>query len=310
MLPFVKGERMLDEKQIKEIQEKVLAHARKHGIALLPGTYKKLFVKFAKQNGFTEEDCLNADRELAFEKLNSKAAKLKDEKMKEIHIKIEETKEKLVVHLEEDKRKLDESVDSIRRSITLDEKRELKKKMDAFLDKYTQLFNKLNEVKENIENIEETLKDVDEISIQDPVTLLGNCRYFEMAFNGELYTLKRYKTPVCLLLIRLTNIVQISQRFGHSVEHAVVRSIANIIYENCRSSDTVTRCEGGDFRILLHNTDKEKAELFAEKIRYLLNRIVFQKNNERFKVKVSYGLTQLRDSDTIEKALMRIMLKQ
>jgi diguanylate cyclase (GGDEF)-like protein len=167
----------------------------------------------------------------------------------------------------------------------------------------------IHNIKNNIEDMEKSIQHATEMSIQDPITLLGNCKYFEMSFDGELYTLKRYKIPVSLMLLRMKNLTQVKEKYGAAVERSVIKNLAKIIYENIRSSDMLFRCDNGDFRILMHNTDAEKAQIFAQKIKYLINRVVFQKNEDRFRINILYGTAQMREKDTIESILMRITLK-
>ncbi len=301
---------MLSDEVIRKIQEEIIEFARKRDMLLLPSSYKKLFLKYAKEKGFSEEDCLNIDKELAFEKLTVKSSALKSRKVEDIYVKMGDTKEKLIIYIDDSKKELGGSIEGIKQKALEYEKHELNKKVDVFIEKYSGLMDRIRDIKDNMEGIEKSLKSIDEMSIQDSVTLMGNCKYFEMSFEGELYILKRYKTPVVIVVLRMKNIEQINQRYGESVKNTVIKSFANIIYENIRSSDVLCSCGNGDFRLILHNTDLEKGQIFAQKLKYLLNRIVFQKNSERFKVNVAYGLTQLKEDDTVESALMRIMLKQ
>ncbi len=298
---------MIKEKDISDLQNEIIKYANKNGILLLPSTYKKLFIRMAKQKGFSEDDCLKADKELAFEKLAYKASVMKDEKMKDISAKIIDTKENLIVNLDNETVEVEESVKEIKDNSQSDKL--LQNKVDAFINKYSHLMSTITNIKENIEGIEESIKHATEMSIQDPITLLGNCRYFEMSFEGELLMLKRHKIPASLMLIRMKNLNQVGKKYGVSVENSVIRNLAKIIYENIRSSDMLFRCDNGDFRILMHNTDAEKAQIFAQKIKYLINRIVFQKNEDRFRINILYGTTQIREDDTINNLLMRMVLK-
>ncbi len=298
---------MIEEKDVVDIQKEIFNITNKNSILLLPSTYKKLFIKVAKQKGFKEDDCLKADRELAFEHLAYKVSALKDEKMKEISVKIYDTKEKLTVNLDDEASQIEASIEEI--ANTESDKREIKQKIDTFIDKYSSFMDIVHDIKNNIEDMKSAVQYATEMSIQDPLTLLGNCKYFEMSFEGELYTLKRYKVPISLMLLRMKNLSQVKSKYGVSVERSVIKNLAKIIYENIRSSDMLFRCNNGDFRILMHNTDSEKAQIFAQKIKYLISRVVFQKSKDRFKINILYGTSQIRENDTVDGILMRITLK-
>ena len=298
---------MLKQKDASEIQSEVLKYAEEKNIVLFPTTYKKLFFKFAKKKGFDENDCLNADKALAFEKLAEKSIRAKSEKINDIYTTMENTTEKLIIHLNEGKKALDDSIDEIKND-GLENKDTLSKKMDKFLSQYSNFMKQVGEIKENIDSLEDSLKSVDDLSIQDSVTMLGNCRYFEMAFDGEMYTTKRYNTPTTLVLFRMKNIAQIRKKFSQSAENAIVKSLANLIHESIRASDVLCRCDDESFRILLHNTDVEDAKKLVEKIKQILNKVVFQKGEDKFKISFLYGLTQIRKEDTPSNAIMRITL--
>ncbi len=298
----------MKDKDILEIQKEITEFVNKKGIPLLPSTYKKLFIRNAKKKGFSEEDCLRVDKELAFEELALKASAMKDSKVKDIASKIRDTKENLIINLDEEKKLLDDSINNIKHDADRG-KAELKNKVQKFIDRYAHLMHTIDNIKTNINKMEDSIKHASEMGIQDPLTLLGNCKYFEMSFEGELYTLKRYKAPTSLIILRMNNLGQIKEKYGTGVERSVIKHIAAIISDNVRSSDMLFRCENGDFRILLHNTDLEKCQIFAQKIKFIIGRIVFQKGNERFKVNVLYGAAQIREKDTIDSLLMRINLK-
>lgn len=299
---------VLSDEVVRKIQKEVIEYAVKRDIPLLPSAYKKLFLKYAKKNGFSEEDCLNIDKELAFEKLTVKSSALKSKKIEDISIKIDNVMEKFVIYIDDGERELGASIEGIKQEVLKHEKHELNKKVDLFINRYSSLMNRIKEIGGSIEGIEKSLKSIDEMNIQDPVTLMGNCRYFEMSLEGELYKLKRYNIPATVVLLRMRNMEQVNQRFGEYVKNTVIKSLANIICDNIRSNDTVCRCENGDFRMVLHDTDLEKGKIFAQKFRYLLNRIVFQKNSERFKINIAYGLTELRENDTLESIFLRMTL--
>jgi diguanylate cyclase (GGDEF)-like protein len=298
---------MLTDKDIIEIQDNAIEIAKKEKIPLLPTAYKKLFIKQAKKKGFSEEDCLNADKELAFEKLKEKSIKLKNDKINDIYVTIDKSTEQLVIYLNDGQKALNNSIEDMQDNNISEEN--LKRKLDSFIEQYLGLMRQVDSIKQNIDNLEDTLNKINDMNIQDPVTSFGNCKYFEMAFDGEMYTLKRYNTPVSLILLRMKNIAQVRKKYSSSVEHVIVKSLADIIHENIRASDILCRCEDEDFRILLHNTDKEKGEDFAKKIKELLNKIVFQRGNAKFKINFLYGVTQLMKKDTIEDALLRVNLR-
>ncbi len=296
---------MLKDEDIVEIQREIVKLAEKDNIQLLPSTYKKMFIKEAKRRGFSEDDCYNSDKEMAFEKLKDRSSQLKDKKINDIYVTMEDTTEKLVIYLNEGKSALDSSIDSIKRN---SKGIDVEQQIDDFVKHYSKLMDKISQVRNNITSLEESINSINEMSIQDPISSLGNCQYCEMAFDGELYALKRYRIPVVFILLRMKNMTQIRKRYSTNIANTIIKSLATVIYDNIRASDIICRCEEDDFRILLHNTDLEEGKLFLDKMKQMLNKIVFQKGDDKFKVNFVYGISAVKANDTIEQVLLRMSL--
>ncbi len=297
---------MMTESDIKEIQNDIYKFIKEKDLPLLPTGYKKLFLKYAKKKGFSEEDCLNVDKELAFEKLLIKSSSIKNKKIDKTYSDMSKNTEELVILLDKGTSDLTVSIKDAEDSLDYSVNRKLADKMKRFMNQYSEMTNKIKDIRENIVKIKGALETLDDLSIQDDISMLGNCKFFEMTIDGEKYTLKRYKIPISVAVLRMMNLQDVKSKYGNAAAVSVIKSLANIVYENTRASDVSCRCDDNEFRIILHNTDIQKADLFTQKIRYILNRVTFQKGEDKFKVKILYNTTFVDINDTMEKITRRL----
>jgi diguanylate cyclase (GGDEF)-like protein len=108
----------------------------------------------------------------------------------------------------------------------------------------------------------------------DPLTGVRNRR----ALEGELHRLIEEGLPFGLMVIDLDFFKAINDTMGHAAGDHVLKTVAQIIGEESRRSDTVARVGGDEFVILLPDmTTKPAIEAMAERIiRRVAQPIVFE----------------------------------
>jgi diguanylate cyclase len=76
----------------------------------------------------------------------------------------------------------------------------------------------------------------------------------------------RYSQSCALLLIDLNNFKPINDIYGYEMGDKVLQHVANVIRENCRSTDSPARLGGDEFLILLEQVDDTDCQKITEKI--------------------------------------------
>jgi len=104
----------------------------------------------------------------------------------------------------------------------------------------------------------------------DPLTNLGNRRFFREVALVELNRSKRYSRPVSLLYMDIDGFDRIRHERGHEESDLLLVRIASVISGALRTSDVVSRISGAEFAILLPETEGGGARVVAEKLRDLL----------------------------------------
>ncbi len=102
---------------------------------------------------------------------------------------------------------------------------------------------------------------------RDPLTALGNRLALDAALQRESSRALRNDSDLSLLIIDIDHFKSINDCFGHSAGDAVIVAVANALSETARKADNVFRYGGEEFIVLLDNTDREGAEIAAERFR-------------------------------------------
>lgn len=109
------------------------------------------------------------------------------------------------------------------------------------------------------------------LSLTDGLTGLANHSYFmNDLLDKEFKRAGRYSVPMALLLMDIDHFKVFNDVFGHQVGDLVIRETASIIKNNSREVDHIARYGGEEFSVILPNTHRDDALLYAEKIRKLV----------------------------------------
>jgi diguanylate cyclase (GGDEF)-like protein/putative nucleotidyltransferase with HDIG domain len=100
----------------------------------------------------------------------------------------------------------------------------------------------------------------------DPLTGLPNRVALQEALERELERSKPESRPTSLLLFDLDRFKRVNDRHGVSEGDRVVREVAALLEEKTRIMDTVARSGGGEFAVILPETNEHRAFLFAEQL--------------------------------------------
>lgn len=155
-------------------------------------------------------------------------------------------------------------------------------------------------------NITERKKLEDALKIAatiDKLTDIYNRRKFEEILKQEIERTKRYKSPLSLLMFDIDHFKKINDTYGHQVGDYVLKTIADIVRNNIRTTDSFGRWGGEEFMILLPETTLKNAGELAEKIRNIIENYIFK---DVKLVTISCGVTQFIQDDTFDSFIKRV----
>jgi len=148
------------------------------------------------------------------------------------------------------------------------------------------------------------------ISDHDALTGLPNYRGYQERIKSSIASAERHKMPLTLMVFDIDHFKQLNDELGHDIGNLFLISLATLLQEELRRGDDfLARYGGEEFVIILPNTDREKASVFAEKIRgktaEYLNSSVPEANLTR-PVTISVGVGQWQKGQTPEALFSKI----
>lgn len=116
------------------------------------------------------------------------------------------------------------------------------------------------------QKLEEANAKLQEDSLTDRLTAVGNRAAFDQRLTEEVYRATRYRSAGSLLLIDVDNFKDFNDSFGHQAGDAALQAVATAL--RCtRPSDFLARYGGEEFAVLLATTAREGACILAERMR-------------------------------------------
>ncbi len=138
--------------------------------------------------------------------------------------------------------------------------------------------------------LESTSAQLKEFSFKDEVTSLYNRRFFSIRLEEEVSRYRRFNHPVSVVLLDLDDFKAINDELGHAAGDETLRGMADILLKQSRGINVICRYGGDEFAVLLVETSKAGARLYADRIRYVLSTWEF---NHGRRVTASFGIASL-----------------
>jgi len=142
-------------------------------------------------------------------------------------------------------------------------------------------------------------EDLFERASSDALTGLANRRVFDERICAMMDSAKRYDHPLTMLSLDLDRFKEINDNLGHQAGDKVLKSVADVLAAAVRSTDLLIRMGGDEFLIILDNTDKENAQILAERLVKKVDDLDVW-SDERTKLGVSIGLAQMQEKESLK----------
>ena len=156
---------------------------------------------------------------------------------------------------------------------------------------------KINQFAVLVSDITDRVKREEEINYSnyhDQLTGLHNRRFYEEELR-RLDTVKNY--PLTIAMGDLNGLKLINDSFGHKMGDQLLKKVAEIITECCRTDDIIARVGGDEFVIVLPNTSAQEADKVIDRIKTL----ALKKKVGSLTVSISFGYeTKIKREQKIE----------
>lgn len=166
-----------------------------------------------------------------------------------------------------------------------------------------QMNKKLEESKEEINNLRKNLEQVTTESQRDFLTGAYNRKTFEKFYDEYAATAKQTKGDLCFIIIDIDHFKQFNDKFGHLIGDEVLKIVARSLIDSLKGRDIVARFGGEEFVVLLPETPIEIAMKVADSVRKTIaSKELKRKDTGQVygTITVSMGVSKLRhETDTL-----------
>jgi diguanylate cyclase (GGDEF)-like protein/PAS domain S-box-containing protein len=132
----------------------------------------------------------------------------------------------------------------------------------------------------------------------DPLTGLFNRRRFEQELDRHIAEVARYGPRGALLVLDLDHFKYVNDALGHHVGDELIMSVAALLQDRLRESDTIARLGGDEFAVLLPNADIRQAEhVAASLVQAVRDEATVTAGDRRRRVTTSIGIAPFGGSD-------------
>jgi diguanylate cyclase (GGDEF)-like protein len=142
--------------------------------------------------------------------------------------------------------------------------------------------------------LESTNSRLKEQSFKDEVTGLYNRRFFTVRLEEEISRHRRFNHPVSIVLLDLDGFKAVNDELGHAIGDDTLRDVGQILMKHSRGINVVSRYGGDEFAVLLVETSKAGARLYAERIREVIAKFPFAHGKP---ITGSFGVASLPEDD-------------
>lgn len=143
-------------------------------------------------------------------------------------------------------------------------------------------------------------------AITDEMTGLFNFRHFQKTLSDEIRRAKRYTHPVSVIMLDVDDFKLYNDHFGHPAGDELLRLLAKILKDSVRDTDSAYRYGGEEFVVVLPETKKEEALIFAERIMKKVRdeKFPFGESQPLGKVTISLGIASYPEDATGEEEII------
>lgn len=163
-----------------------------------------------------------------------------------------------------------------------------------------QLTEQLATSVEFVSSLEQKLDDIEQKTLSDELTTVGNRRGYELKINEYQQQWAATKQPLTIMVIDIDHFKTINDTFGHTIGDQVLKSLGKTMKKSIRSSDYIARYGGEEFVIVLPDTELDFAAQLAKKLKETVNSLKFElrKKNKVLKTTCSFGIASFSDQLT------------
>jgi two-component system cell cycle response regulator len=147
-------------------------------------------------------------------------------------------------------------------------------------------------------NLEKSLKEANEairvLSVTDTMTGCYNRTYMDAQFPKEVQRAMRYGRPISVVMVDIDHFKEVNDTYGHQAGDQVLKTFVETMGLSIRSGvDWIARYGGEEFIVVLPETDFDRAQVLAERLRTKVSEQLILHREKEIRITASFGVTGL-----------------
>ena len=162
--------------------------------------------------------------------------------------------------------------------------------------------------KSEIGNLQQSLEAIRAESLTDPLTGLGNRKYFDRMIEQAVQHALAGNEPLSLLMFDIDHFKSFNDSYGHLTGDQVLRLVAMSLKQTIKGQDITARYGGEEFEVVLPNTALRQALTVADHIRRAVMAKELKKKSTGEilgRVTISVGVSMLKQGDDTDSLIER-----
>ena len=170
------------------------------------------------------------------------------------------------------------------------------------------LEDRLTLSKSEISNLQQSLEAIRAESLTDPLTGLGNRKYFDRSIDSAVQNALANGEPLSLLMFDIDHFKSFNDSYGHLTGDQVLRLVGMSLKQTIKGQDITARYGGEEFAVVLPNTALRQALTVADHIRRAVMAKELKKKSTGEilgRVTISVGVSMLKPGDDTDSLIER-----
>ncbi len=159
-----------------------------------------------------------------------------------------------------------------------------------------------------IGNLQQSLEAIRAESLTDPLTGLGNRKYFDRSIEVAVQNALTSGEPLSLLMFDIDHFKSFNNSYGHLTGDQVLRLVGMSLKQTIKGQDITARYGGEEFAVVLPNTALRQALTVADHIRRaVMSKELKKKSTGEIlgRVTISVGVSMLKPGDDTNSLIER-----
>ena len=155
------------------------------------------------------------------------------------------------------------------------------------------------------DNLRDNFNENLEMVISDPLTGLGNRRYFDRAIHPLMDALDTQNEAFSIMIFDIDHFKRVNDILGHDMGDQILKEIAARLVTNMRAVDIVSRYGGEEFMIAMPSTTQSEAVLAADRVRELIAGTPIYVDGQALQITTSAGVAEVQKGEELRDVFRR-----